>query len=255
MVKQFFGFFVFGLALVFGGCGGARFEANQKREEMVVKLENLADAPQGVERDYKVGDPVSIITNKGEVYINGSVEEIGENFVFAEDTSYSGKGQKKWLPAKSLQNLRGDEKTAAKGFRVRVGFGRFAINEWFPPAQIFPAPWAESVNIKVGDTVYQRRFGFEPYRGVVEQLPPGKSDSFTVRFEGYSSTGKVSREEIYRTFEVASSENIAPGDIIDFDNGYWVIVTGKRDGKIIVRREGFPAQDLLVDVSKLRIFK
>lgn len=254
MIKPFLVLFAMSSVLVLG-CGRARFEANQKKEEMVVKLENLADAPPGVERGYQIGDEVAIITNKGELYVNGIVEEIGENLVFAEDTAYAGGDRKKWLPAKALKTIRGDEKTAAKGFRVRARVGRNTIYEWFPPAQIFPAPWVNGANIKVGDTVYERRFGFEPYRGVVEQLPAGRAGNFRVKYEGYSSTGIVDREEIFRTFEAASTENLAPGDIVDFDNGYWAIVIGKRDGKIIVRSAGFPAQDLLVDVSKLRIFK
>ena len=90
---------------------------------------------------------------------------------------------------------------------------------------------------------------------LIAELPVNKSGSFTVRFDGREKADRVKKEDIFSSIEPAAAEKLSIGDIVYFDKMYWVMVTGKQDGKIIIRQAGFPAKDKLVDISKLQILK
>lgn len=232
-------------------CAG--FETPVKPEDKVVKLAAPPPAPKGPNHDYEIGDAVSIIENNGVFTAKGRISAIGADLVFAEDFVSSSK--KIWKLAVPSQSKPSDKNFAPKGYKVDINERHRIFDEWFPPPQIFPAPWANNVNLKVGDTVYIRRFGSDPYRAVIEKLPAGEFGSFFVKRGDHQTTELAPISDVFSSIEPAQSERLSPGDIVYYDRMHWTIIVGKRDNKIVIRPEGFPATDMMVDISKLQILK
>jgi hypothetical protein len=238
--------------LIFSGC--ADFKPKINTEDKAVRLDGLGDAPIGENRDYEIGDDVAVIYHDGRFYIDGVIKETGGEIIFVENLD--GAKKEMWKPAESVSKNRDDARRAEKGFRVRIGTGRFAIDEWFPAEQIFPAPWANNKNLEIGDTVYRKRFGdFKPEKGVIEDLPQSKFSGFKVKFENQRTTETVDTEEIFSSIEQAKAKDLSPGKIIYYDKSYWAMVIGKRGDQIIIRQTGVSPQDISVDISKLEILK
>ena len=160
---------------VSAACRGGNFQT--RPEDEVIKIERSGESPKGTDRDYKIGDQVAFIGNDGRLTVGYSIDKICEKLIFA---SANLDGMEKWMPSEQTSSYdREDiEKTASKGYRVVSG-GRSNYYEWFPSEQIFPAPWANNVNLKIGDIVYQKKHGFSDMRkGVVTELPVKSSDDF-----------------------------------------------------------------------------
>lgn len=99
------------------GCGNVNFQPPP--EDKVIKLDQPGESPKAKEREYKHGDAVSLIKNDGTFVVEAYIEE----------------------------------KDAEKDYSVRTGSGRLTKYESYPPSQIFPAPWANYRNLKIGDAV------------------------------------------------------------------------------------------------------
>lgn len=240
-----------------GGCGNMQFQVNEKPEDVVIMLEKLQESPQSKFRDFKIGDNVAIIRDDGVMDISGRVEEISGKITYAAEPYRGRRGRELWMPSERAVNLKGDEKTAAPGYKVQIGEGRFIRSEWFPSAQIFPAPWANAAKLKVGDTVYRIRFGdFPNDKGVITELPKYENGAFSVRFDGTEKDERVEREKLFSSIEPAAADDkLSTGDIVYYNRHYWAMIVGKQDRKIIIREAGFPARDKLVDVSKIQIMR
>lgn len=247
---------IFCLTAMCGGCGNMQFRSNEKPEDVVIVLETLKESPQSKFSDFKIGDNVAVIRDDGVIDVSGRVEEMSEKIIYAAEPYRGRRGRELWMPFKRAVNLKGDEKTASPGYKVRTGEGRFIKSEWFPSSQIFPAPWANAAKLKVGDMVYQIHFGdFPADKGVITELPKYENGAFSVRFDGMQRDERVERDKLFSSIEPAAADKLSIGDIVHYNRLYWAIVVGRQDGKIIIREAGFPARDKLVDVSKLQIMK
>ncbi len=206
-----------------GICAACRAGNFQPRpEDEVIKLERSGESPKGIAREYKHGDAVSLIENDGTFTVEAYI----------------------------------DEKDAEKGYIVSTGTGRLIKHESYPPSQIFPAPWANYRNLKIGDAIYGRYFGNFQEKGIITLVPADENDTFSVKYSDHSTEQRVYVKDVYTSVEAATTENLFPGDIVYDQNSYWAIVIGKRSGKIIIRRDIYPPEgDLLIDASKLQIFK
>lgn len=245
---------------IFNGCSNIKFQSNVKPEDEIIRLDKPGDAPKGKNQDYKIGDDVSVIANNGDFFVQRKIDQIGGKMIFAPEYHERG-GIKKWLPVagSTYQNTFIDNqdtgRTAPKGYRVVSG-GRSNYYEWFPPEQIFPAPWANNVKLKVGDIVYQKSQGFNSMRkGVVSELPVESYDDFRVRFSENNISTEVRASEIFSSIAQAKPEDLLPGEIVYYNETTWAIVIGKRDDKIIIRQEQNSLGDIIVDISKLQILK
>ncbi len=136
------------LTMFFSSC--AEFDTPIKPEDKVVKLAAPLPAPKGPKRDYGIGEAVSIIENNGVFKAKGRISGISANLVFAE--YFFNPSRKVWKPAVAGQRKPNDENFAPKGYKVGISERRRTFDEWFPPSQIFSAPWANNVNLKIGDT-------------------------------------------------------------------------------------------------------
>lgn len=130
----------------------------------------------------EIGDAVSIIENNGVFKAKGRISDAGANLVFVE--AFINSSKKVWKPAVSDQSKPNDENFAPKAYKVGFFERNRTIYQWFPPSQIFPALWANNVNLKIGETVYSQLFSSEPYKAVVEKLPVGEFGSFLVKHDG-----------------------------------------------------------------------
>ncbi len=202
------------------GCGNVNFQPPP--EDKVIKLDQPGESPKAKEREYKHGDAVSLIEKDGTFVVEAYI----------------------------------DEKDAEKGYSVRTGSGRLTKYESYPPSQIFPAPWANYRNLKIGDAVYGRYFGNFQEKGMITYVPSDENGTFSVKYSNDSKEQRIYVKDIYSSVEVATTESLSPGDIVYYQNSYWAIVIGKRDGKTIIRQDIYPLEgDILVDASKLQIFK
>ena len=150
-MKSIFVLSVFCLMSVFSGCGNMKFQSNENPADKVIKLDTPGESPKGKDQDYKIGGAVSVIRNDGVFEVEGRISKICEKLIFVDD--FFTPGKKIWKPLKPLQNVQGNEKIALKGYEVGIRKVRKTEYEWYPPPQIFPAPWANNVNLKVGDTI------------------------------------------------------------------------------------------------------
>lgn len=81
----------------------------------------------------------------------------------------------------------------------------------------------------------------------------GKSGSFVVKHDAPQTREWVNGRDVFSSIEPARTEALSPGDIVYYNKMYWAMVIGKRNDKIVIRQEGFPATDIAVHVSKLQI--
>lgn len=205
---------------VSAACRAGNFQS--RPEDEVIKLDQPGESPKGIEREYKHGDAVSLIESDGTFVVEAYI----------------------------------DKKDAEKGYSVRTGSGRLTKYESYPPSQIFPAPWANYRNLKIGDAVYGRYFGNFQEKGIITYVPQSETGTFSVKLSGDSKEQRVYIKDVYTSVEAATPENLSPGDIVYYQNSCWAIIIGKRGGKIIVRRDIFPPEgDILADASKLQTFK
>lgn len=234
------------------------FNANVKPEDKITVLDTLSEAPKNKDRNYAVGDEVAVIKSDGRFEIAGKITEIGGKIIFAETFNRGHKQGKIWMLADNkATDVQSDIPTAPKGYRVQIGSGKFTEYLWFPPEQIFPAPWANNVNLKVGDTIFQRKFGnFESSKGTITELPSFKGGSFRVKFDSYDRDEAVDPHDVFSVIEPAALEKLAVGDIVYFDRMYWVMVVGKKDDdRVVIREVGFNGKDKIVHISKLQILR
>lgn len=205
------------LSIVIGGCD-QNFQP--RPEDAVVKLDQPAELPKGVDRNYKKGDAVSVIKTDGSFEVEG------------------------WI----------DKKDEDNGYVVRTGKNRLTKYETYPAARIFPAPWANYSKLKVGDAVYNIYSGQQ--KGTIEYVPPDEYGNFLVNF-GASSIGQnVAVTKAFSSIKTATAKNLSPGDVVYFQGSYWAIVIGKRGGKIIIRQDKYPSDgDVMVGASHLQIYK
>lgn len=205
---------------VSAACRAGNFQP--RPEDEVIKLGAPGESPKSKECEYKHGDAVSLIENDGTFVVEAYI----------------------------------DKKDAERGYSVRIGSGRLTKYESYPPSQIFPAPWANYRNLKIGDAVYGRYFGNFQEKGIITYVPQSELDTFSVKLSDHSTEQRLYVKDVYSSVETAKPENLSTGDIVYYQNSYWAIVIGKRSGKIIVRRDIYPPEgDILVDASKLQIFK
>lgn len=216
-MKIFLLLIIVSLSIFIGGCD-KNFQP--RPEDEVVKLDQPAESPKGAERNHKKGDAVSLIKT---------------------DDSFEVEG---WIEKKDADN----------GYVVRTGKNRLTKYETYPTAQIFPAPWANYSNLKVGDAVYNRNGSRQ--KGIIDYVPPDEYGNFGVDFGGRAIGQNVAVTNAFSSIETATAENLSPGDVVYFQGIYWAIVIGKRDGKIIIRQDKYPSEgDVMVDASHLQIFR
>ena len=235
------------------GCNG-KWRSNQHSAERPVELDVRKPSPDSKAQDYQVDDDVSILGEDGTFETDARVLTITGKLVFAEATFAKSLPKKVWMPVDEGKNLHGDEPTASKGYKVRIGNGRSTSTAWFPPNRLFPAPWAGSAHIKVGDTVFERRSGdFAPEACVVADVPSDIHASVRVRCGKDNSQKSIERKEVFSSFTPATAATLSPGDIVYYDKMYWAMVVDKADGKIVIRQTGFAAKDTMVDAAKIQI--
>ena len=237
-------------------CRTMKSAPGTKPETAAVTLPTLQDAPQGVEREYEVGDEVAVIGLDGRFEAECKVRSKTGTLVLTRPVRYRQSQPPEWLPMERVSNLQKDEQTVPVGYEVEIGFGRNRRKAWFPPTQMFPAPWANAKNLRVGDTVWEKTFGSIPAKkAVIIALPVGQSRDFRVRYAERGHEDWVSWRKLFAVIEPAQLATLRAGDIVSHQNMQWAMVMGQREGKVIIREDGFPVKDQLVEVSQLLVCK
>lgn len=189
--------------------------------ETTTDLETPLPPPVSKAGDFAVGDEVSIIDDKGTLEVEGRVTAVT---------------------------------AASKGYTVRVGFGRMGRDYKLPPERVFPAPWASAARVKVGDVIYERRFGnFTRPRCVVKEVPADVHAAITALCDGETKTQWIKRQDTFYAFEPATLDALSPGDLVYVDKMHWAMVMGKSDAgdRAVVRLKGWAAKDQLTPLSKI----
>lgn len=237
------------------GCRNANFQP--RPEDGVIKLNAPGESPKAKDGSYQRGDQVAVIDNDGKLSVTEVIDGVSGELVLVPE--FVEGEEKNWLPAEpSYLTPYGKEKvekTATGGYKFKYG-DRRPFYKWFPPEQVFAAPWANNVNLKIGDVVYKKTSDFlDGEKGVVSEVPIKRFGKFRVRFGASETSTEVSASEIYSFIEPAKSENLSPGGFVYYDKKGWAMVIGKRGDKIIIRLSGDKPEDIMVDVSKLQILK
>lgn len=144
---------------------------------------------------------------------------------------------------------------APKKYTVRIGSGRTASTKSLLASQVFPAPWASAARVRVGDTIYERRFGnFTPSKCVVKEVPADVHGSISAVCDGAARPQYVARNDTFYAFEPATAGALSKGDIVYYKKMYWVMVVGtsQPDGRVAIRAAGFAKKDQLVSVSSIQ---
>lgn len=165
---------------VSAACRAGNFQP--RPEDEVIKLDAPGESPKAKEREYKHDDAVSLIENDGTFVVEAYI----------------------------------DKKDAEKGYSVRIGSGRLTKYESYPPSQIFPAPWANYRNLKIGDAVHGRYLGNFQEKGIIIYVPKHEYDSFLVKLSDFSDQQRIRVKDVYTSVETAKPENLSAGDIVYF---------------------------------------
>ena len=235
------------------GCRSGNFQP--RPEDEIIKLDQPGETPKSKGGNFQAGDPVVLIKNNGSLSFD-HIDSSADDLVLVrirEDLT-------KWLPAEkpyynsqlNSYDEKKVEKTVPKGYRFAYG-GRGEFYEWYPAEQVFTVPWANNVNLKVGDAVHKLDGSFARAKAVVSEIPVNRFGKFRVRFGDNQNSAEIDAGEIFSSIEPAKPEDLSPGDIVRFDNKGWAMIIGKRDGKIIIREGDLSPKDELVPVSKLWI--
>lgn len=212
-------------------------------------------SPTNPNANFAVGDGVSVIADDGTFNVDATVEAIAGKLAFIDaPAGNTNRFQLKgWAPVDASHAAPPGAKTADRGYQLRIGNGRMGGSQWFPAAQVFPAPWAGVDNIKVGGTFYQRRFGnFPNVKCTVTEASATNRGPVTAKCEGSETPVRVNREDMALFFKVpATLADVQTGQIVYFDKMYWAIVVGKQDTRPVVRQNGFASKDKAVDLSKI----
>jgi hypothetical protein len=104
----------------------ARKSTPEPPQQTETELPSQLPAPVGKSQEVAIGDDVSIIEDDGRFEIDGRVTAVTQS---------------------------------PKRYTVRLGSGRLASTKSVGASQIFPPPWASAARVRVGDTIYERRFG------------------------------------------------------------------------------------------------
>lgn len=208
-------------ALALASCKPRQSTPAPPVSETTTDLANPLPAPVSKARDFAVGDEVSIIDDKGTLEVEGRVTAVT---------------------------------AAPKGYTVRVGFGRMGRDYKLPPERVFPAPWASAARVKVGDVIYELRYGnFPRPRCVVQEVPADVHAAITALCDGETKTRWIKRQDTFYAFEAATLDALSPGEIVYVDKGSWAMVIDKSDAgdRAVLRLKGWAAKDQLTPLSKI----
>ena len=200
----------------------ARKSTPEPPQQPEAELPSRLPAPAGTSREVAVGDEVSILEDDGRFEIDGRVTAVTQS---------------------------------PKRYTVRIGSGRLASTKSVGPSQIFPPPWASAARVRVGDTIYERRTGnFVPPKCVVKEVPADVRESITALCDGATKTLYVARRDTFYAFEPATLSSLSVGDIVYYDQMWWVMIVGtsQGDGRVAIRETGFNKKDRLVSLSKIQ---
>ena len=200
----------------------ARMSKPEPPQQTETDVPSRLPGPVGKSREVAVGDDVSIIEDDGRFEIDGRVTAVTQS---------------------------------PKRYTVRLGSGRLASTKSVGPSQIFPPPWASAARVRVGDTIYEGRFGnFVPAKCVVKEVPADAHESITAPCEGATKTQYVARKDTFYAFEPATLSALSVGDIVYYDQMRWVMIVGTshRDGRVAIRETGSGGKDRLVSLSKIQ---
>lgn len=222
-------------------------------------LDSLSTSPQSIGRKWNVTDPVAIINSAGSFKIDCTIEDEKFNLIKLS-IPYAKTREHRWVTADERYQYTTSAQVLASmphGYKIRIGSGRLTYNDWILPQQIFPVPWQNNMQVKIGDSVYIRRSGnFEKTRAVITGVPTVAGGRFSVTYIGYSGKYLVDYKDVYTSIEPATINLIKAGDILYFENMYWVMVIDVKDSnRVIIRNEGFPATDKIVSLTSLQILK
>lgn len=239
------------------GCRNANFQPPP--EDGVIKLDKLGESPKAKDGNYKSGDQVAVIDNDGKISLSKVVNGTAGKLVL-----YRGRSSWESADRPSLNSSYDEEnveRTVPEGYQLRT-VSNHPFYELFPPEQVFPAPWANNLNLKVGDVVFKNSSDFlDGEKAVISEVPVKRFGKFRVRFGANENSSEIEASQIYTSIEPAKSENLSPGDFVYYDRktraiSHWAMVIDKRGDKIIIRQvSDSKAEDILVDVSKLQILK
>ena len=218
MKQNYFHLVILVLLISSIGCNGFEFKANKSAKP--IKSDELSAAPKSNKQTFQIGDLVAVIDDKG---------------LFKSDCRI--------LEAES------------NGYKVKIGEGRGSKTINLLPEQIFSVPWSGARNLKVGDTVYELRFGdFERRKGEIIKISDSQPPRFLVRFDNNQTEKLLDNEKVFSAIEEVDFEDLSIGEIVYFEKFRWAIVIKKQDGKVVIREDGFPGEKL-VEAEKLERIK
>lgn len=227
----------------------------------IMYLDSLMPLPAFVEKQWQIGDMVAIIDSNENFKTECRIEKEDHNVCLY----YAGYGRIKeyvWLSGDELKQYGSYAKPRLikcmqHAYKVRIGSGRLAHSDWIDAGKIFSVPWQHNMQIKVADSVFIRRFGdFDSYTGTVLDTPAIAGYQFVISYDGYTGRNLVDYTDVFKIIKPAVLAEIKPGDVLYFENMYWVFVVEVRDADhIVVREEGFAGRDKIVPLKSLQILK
>lgn len=219
------------------------------------ELTTRSPSPTSPPSDFHVDDEVSILKEDGTFEVTASIDAACGKLLYVVPTPANNArvATTGWVPADEPRSAGLTvQRTAEHGYKVRTGLGRGIDRHWLPASQVFPAPWPAFGKIKVGDVLYQRRFGnFESPKCVVKGLPTTRYDNVSVQCGNAAWPTGIERKDLFPAFTHRSASDLHEGEIVYLDKMHWAMVVGKSGPDVILRESGFGAPDKVVDVSRI----
>lgn len=203
----------------FASCKPRKYEPPT---ETVTDLPTQLPSPESKGEEYAVGDDVSILDENGRFEVEVRVTAVT---------------------------------TAPRMYTVRSTNRRSSLTKVLRPSQVFPPPWASAARVRVGDTIYERRFGnFAPSKCVAKVVPADVHGGITAECDGTTRTQFIARKDTFFAFEPATPGTLSVGDIVYYEKMSWVMVVGtsQPDGRVAIRSAGFAAKDQLVSLASIQ---
>lgn len=198
--------------------------------------------PTGVPQTLSVGDPVACLRDEDWFQAEAIVVEKTDHVAYVHETSRHATALHHWVPSEK----------GPVGYRLRFPGSR-SSEEWVPETRIFVSPFLAQKQWRPGSAILQKRFGdFAPDQGTIVALAEKPGGSLKVRWAGNDREVWADPKDLFTSIQPARLEQLQPGLVVSRKPGYWGLVMGFQQGKVVLRQS---ASDELVSVEELQVLK
>lgn len=235
---------------------------NSDNADKIIYLDTLLLAPASNLSDTKVGDKVAVIENNQSFQIDGTILKKTDT-AYLIGTKVGRSNLTEWVTTEEYKRYYSSNGNAAiqdmiiDAYQIQLGAGRLSKTIWVTGTQLYKAPWIDLNLLKKGDSVIIKRYGdFEPYHAVLIQDVKPNSNYVIAKYNEYNSNDDFNFDVVFHKKSNPTAQNLQPGDIVYLDKLYWAVVMAAKDNNhVYVRKEGFPATDLLVPIKMLERYE